>query len=248
MNDTPFEPFNSAARPSKQSNGTRADLPPFKPPRTLLEAIDAAREAAQAEVLYHLPDDAPTATIEAVLEAGSAFTNAESVAVMELVAFLPMEKQEALSGEIAEWAINKRLTELAGRFCGQPEIAAAPGANPVAEAALGEEEEEQPDEQFAALLAAITDAFASACEHYGYMPMPVGVPFEAFSDKTHDRFIRWGRRDAFNTLKSVLTWDAAAAMAELIAEAAWQFRARELATPASAFKVASKPKFKIVGN
>ena len=74
-----------------------SSLPPFQPPRTLLEAIDAAREQAQAEVQFHLPDNATQATIFAVLDAGSAFRDAESIASRLLAPFLSSERRQTIS-------------------------------------------------------------------------------------------------------------------------------------------------------
>jgi hypothetical protein len=98
-------------------------------------------------------------------------------------------------------------------------------------------EKHQDGEQRVALGKAIDAAFASACEMYGCIEIPEGIPFEDLPQEEHDRCVRRGRLDAFSILEPILTWDAAVRMAELLAEAAWQIRARELATPPSAFKV-----------
>jgi hypothetical protein len=69
---------------------------------------------------------------------------------------------------------------------------------------------------------------------------PSAFRLKLFRNERNSRCVRRGRNSAFQDLKSVLSWDAAVAMAELIAEAAWQFRARELASPPSAYKTISE--------
>ena len=97
----------------------------------------------------------------------------------------------------------------------------------------------QPDDQIDALISALSEAFVSSCELYGDLDLPTGVAFEDLPPEHHARCVRQGRYDAFSQFRSILTWEAAARLAELVAEAAWQFRARELATPPSAFKVST---------
>jgi hypothetical protein len=88
--------------------------------------------------------------------------------------------------------------------------------------------EAHPREPWRPLDEAMKVAFAHACEEYQW-DFPEGVPFEALGQEVYDLFLNRGRFGAFKVLESVLPRETAIQMAEAIAEAAWQLRARELA-------------------
>lgn len=193
--------------------GPQPGMPSYEPPGTLGEAVQAAYFAAWSELRHNLPHGMPASELDPQGLDSWICAVAIHSASEPLKSFLPEPFRNAAARGAAAAALYDVTLHLATYD---------PMPHPSPEA--------HPREPWRPLDEAMRVAFARACEEFNW-DFPEGLPFEALGKPVYDLFYRRGRWVAFDVFKPVLPRDAAVQMAEAIAEAAWQLRARELASP-----------------
>jgi hypothetical protein len=227
----------SLQTPIAGARGPQPGLPEYRPPRNLAEALEAARDRASAEVRYVLASGLPISDLIQRVDDGSAHCAAEMGALALLDCFTPAEDEAVwdVAKDLAEDAVYQRRKELAllspAELVDPPTPGALAALQTHALPTIGPTR--HPSRPLRPLDEAIAVAFWDACAEY-HDDFPEGVPFEELPTEVYDLFVQRGRHASFWVLEPCLPWSAAVKMAEAIGEAAWQYRARELACPRAA--------------
>lgn len=204
-------------------------------PRTLPEALTAAYHCASYELLDTMSHGVPVSdldprSLDSWICAGAIYAASES-----LEPVLPEPFRLIVARGVATAAFYDVGVTLSSYEPDSPERTAAllEHKSTAPNAAEGEASrpEAHPREPRRPLNEAMQVALAQAYDEYQW-DFPEGIPFEALGKEVYSLFFNRGRFAAFAVLEPVLPRETAIQMAEAIAEAAWQVRARELASAA----------------
>jgi len=223
-------PFNPFARSSGGEPSVDPAINPFgpqpgmqqpEPPTTLEAAMNAAYSAAWSELCDHLPHGLPVDELDPGILDTWICSAAIYSASEPLESFLPEPLRSATARGQTAAALYDVTVHLSTYEPDAPErMHPSSMADP-------SPREAHPREPWRPLDEAMKVAFAQACDEYQW-DFPEDVPFEALGTKVYSLFFNRGRFVAFEVLEPVLPRETAIQMAEAIAEAAWQLRAREL--------------------
>ncbi len=191
----------------------------YRPAYTPAEAFQAAQDAAVAATLRLKKKAMTQADMERLAKDGTVGFLATYCAVPELARFADGELVYGFAEVIAERVID----------CWQGGCFVENLPRPISETPVQQHQSEKSADH------GVADAVTAVRDHYAACFSDT-LPFDPLSKETHDILVRRGRLVAYDVLKPNYFPNAAAVMAEIIAEVVWQECAGQLAhsvTPAS---------------